>query len=67
MLFSLPTWALALVIFGVVVIACVFGAALAQLHIGRAERTQSLVLNVPKAPLQTLQHEPAEPPAAAAP
>ena len=36
--FSLPTWALALVIFGVVVLACVFGAVLAQLHAGRSER-----------------------------
>jgi hypothetical protein len=36
--FSLPTWALALVIFGVVVLACVFGAVLAQLQLGREEK-----------------------------
>lgn len=38
MFFSLPTWALALVIFGVVLLACVFGSVLGQLHGGRAER-----------------------------
>jgi hypothetical protein len=36
--FSLPTWALALVIFGVVVLACVFGGVLGALHLGRSER-----------------------------
>lgn len=38
MFFSLPTWALALVIFGVVVVACVLGGVLGALHEGRSER-----------------------------
>jgi hypothetical protein len=36
--FSLPTWALALIIFGVVVIACVVGSVLGAMHVGRSER-----------------------------
>lgn len=38
MFFSLPAWALALVIFGVVFLACVFGSVLGQVHAGRSER-----------------------------
>jgi hypothetical protein len=36
--FRLPTWALALLIFGVVFLACVVGGALGQLHADRKER-----------------------------
>jgi hypothetical protein len=38
MFFSLPTWALALVVFGTVFVACVLGGLLARVHLGRAER-----------------------------
>ena len=38
MFFSLPTWALALVIFAVVLLACILGAVLAQIHLGRSDR-----------------------------
>ena len=36
--FSLPTWALTVLIFGVVVVACVLGGVLSQVHVGRSER-----------------------------
>lgn len=38
MFFTLPTWALTLVIFGVVILACVLGGVLGAVHLGRSER-----------------------------